>query len=65
MDTEALTPRERDVFELWQRHPDWSNGQLGRTVYLPPHVVRRYKGNIRAKLGLGEDWTPVVPEEGS
>jgi DNA-binding CsgD family transcriptional regulator len=47
-----LTPRERDVYEVWREHPDWSNAQTGRTVYLPPHVVRRYKENIRRKLGL-------------
>jgi DNA-binding CsgD family transcriptional regulator len=46
-----LTPRERDVYEVSQRHPDWSKAQIGREVYLPPHVVRRYLQNIREKLG--------------
>lgn len=46
-----LTPRERDVYEVWQRHPDWSNAQIGYAVmYLPAHVVRRYKQNIERKL---------------
>jgi hypothetical protein len=47
-----LTPRKRDVYEVWPEHPDWSNALIGRTVYLPPHVVRRYRENIRRKLGL-------------
>jgi hypothetical protein len=47
-----LTPRERDVYEVWRKHPDWSNAQIGYAVmYLPPHVIRRYKQNIREKLG--------------
>lgn len=47
-----LTPRERDVYEVWQEHPDWSNAQISYAVmYLPPHVVRQYKQNIREKLG--------------
>ena len=25
-----LTPRERDVYEVWREHPDWSNAQIGR-----------------------------------
>jgi hypothetical protein len=46
-----LTPREHDVYEVWKKHPDWSNAQIGYAVmYLPAHVVRRYKQNIRAKL---------------
>jgi DNA-binding NarL/FixJ family response regulator len=45
-----LTPRERDVYEVWREYPDWSNSQIGRTVYLPMHVIRRYKENIRRKL---------------
>ena len=37
-----LTPRERDVYEVWREHPDWSNAQIGRAVYMPaPHVIRR------------------------
>jgi hypothetical protein len=33
-----LTPRERDVYEVWREHPDWSNAQIGRAVYMPaPH----------------------------
>lgn len=54
---DRLTPRERDVYEVWKRHPDWSNAQLGRAVYMPaPHVIRRYKQNIREKVGMvGED----------
>ena len=49
---DLLTPRERDVYEAWRAHPDWSNAQLGRAVYMPaPHVIRRYKQNIREKLG--------------
>jgi DNA-binding NarL/FixJ family response regulator len=46
-----LTPRERDVYEVWRKHPDWSNAQIGRVVYMPaPHVIRRYKENIKTKL---------------
>jgi FixJ family two-component response regulator len=46
-----LTPRERDVWEVWRKHPDWSNAQIGRAVYMPaPHVIRRYKENIKTKL---------------
>ena len=53
---DRLTPRERDVYEAWREHPDWSNAQLGRAAFLPPHVVRRYKQNIREKVGIvGED----------
>ena len=54
---DRLTRRERDVYEVWRRHPDWSNAQIGYEVmYLPPHVVRRYKQNIREKVGIvGED----------
>jgi hypothetical protein len=48
---DRLTPRERDVYEVWREHPDWSNGQISYAVmYLPPHVVRRYKENIKRKL---------------
>jgi hypothetical protein len=25
-----LTPRERDVYEVWREHSDWSNAQIGR-----------------------------------
>jgi DNA-binding CsgD family transcriptional regulator len=46
-----LTPRERDVYEVSRHHPDWSKAQIGREVYLPPHVVRRYLQNIREKVG--------------
>ena len=49
---DRLTPRERDVYRVWREHPDWSKAQIGRAVYLPPHVVRRYLQNIREKLGL-------------
>jgi hypothetical protein len=46
-----LTPRERDVYEVWREHPDWSNAQIGRAVYMPaPHVIRRYKESIKTKL---------------
>jgi hypothetical protein len=46
-----LTPRERDVYEVWKAHPDWSNAQIGLAVYMPAgHVIRRYKANIRRKL---------------
>jgi DNA-binding CsgD family transcriptional regulator len=49
---DRLTPRERDVYEVWRAHPDWSNAQIGRAVYMPaPHVIRRYKQNIREKVG--------------
>jgi DNA-binding NarL/FixJ family response regulator len=49
---DRLTPRERDVYEVWTKHPDWSNAQIGYEVmYLPAHVVRRYKQNIREKVG--------------
>jgi hypothetical protein len=48
---DRLTPRERDVYEVWTKHPDWSNAQTGREVLLPAHVVRRYKQNIREKVG--------------
>jgi DNA-binding NarL/FixJ family response regulator len=52
-----LTPRERDVYEVWREHPDWSNAQIGRAVYMPAaHIIRRYKQNIREKVGIvGED----------
>ena len=41
---DRLTPRERDVYEVWKKHPDWSNGQIGREVKFPAgHIVRRYK----------------------
>jgi DNA-binding NarL/FixJ family response regulator len=45
-----LTPRQRDVYDVWRQHPDWSKAQIGRAVYLPPHVVRRYLENIKTKL---------------
>jgi DNA-binding CsgD family transcriptional regulator len=49
---DLLTPRERDVYEVWKEHPDWSNAQIGYEVKFPaPHVVRRYKQNIREKVG--------------
>jgi DNA-binding NarL/FixJ family response regulator len=36
---------------VWRTHPDWSNAQIGRAVYMPaPHVIRRYKENIKTKL---------------
>ncbi len=47
---DRLTPRERDVHKVIQRHPDWTNAQVGREVFLPAHVVRRYRQNIQAKL---------------
>jgi DNA-binding CsgD family transcriptional regulator len=47
---DRLTPRERDVYKVWKQHPDWSNAQVGREVLLPPHVVRRYKENIKRQL---------------
>ena len=38
---DRLTPRERDVYEVWKAHPDWSNAQIGFEVKFPaPHVVR-------------------------
>jgi len=56
---DQLTPRERDVYEVWRKHPDWSNAQIGFEVKFPaPHVVRRYKGNIRRKLGIPEGADP-------
>jgi hypothetical protein len=59
---DRLTPRERDVYEVWREHPDWSNAQIGYAVYMPaPHVIRRYKENMRRKLG----WEPeaLPPKE--
>jgi DNA-binding CsgD family transcriptional regulator len=54
-----LTPRERDVYEMWREHPDWTNGQIGRAVLFPAgHIVLRYKSNIRRKLGLQPDDQP-------
>lgn len=54
-----LTPRERDVYEVWRKHPDWTNAQIGREVFMPaPHVIRRYKENIRRKLEA-PDWPPL------
>jgi hypothetical protein len=47
---EPLTPREQDVYEATQRHPDWDHAQISRAVRLPPHVVRRYLQNIQEKL---------------
>lgn len=56
---DRLTPRERDVYEVWREHPDWSNGQIGLAVMFPAaHIVRRYKDNIRRKLEIPEDATP-------
>jgi hypothetical protein len=56
---DQLTPRERDVHEVWKKHPDWSNAQIGMEVRFPaPYVVRRYKANIRRKLG----WEPEDPD---
>jgi len=56
---DRLTPRERDVYEVWRRHPDWSNAQIGYAVYMPAaHVIRRYKENIRRKL---EEPDPTSP----
>jgi hypothetical protein len=56
-----LTPRERDVYEVWRKHPDWSNGQIGYAVYMPAgHVIRRYKQNIREKLGLPPEGHPTT-----
>jgi hypothetical protein len=56
---DRLTPRERDVYEVWRQHPDWSNSQIGWEVKFPaPYIVRRYKENIRRKLGLPDDATP-------
>lgn len=48
---DRLTPRERDVYEARQQHPDWDHAQISREVLLPPHVVRRYLQNIQEKLG--------------
>ena len=46
-----LTPRERDVYEVWKKHPDWSNAQIGYAVMFPAaYIVRRYKENIKRKL---------------
>ena len=57
---DRLTPRERDVYEVWKRHPDWSNAQIGYAVLFPAaHVVRRYKENIKRKL---EDPDPTSPD---
>jgi hypothetical protein len=56
-----LTPRERDVYEVWKRHPDWTNAQIGLAAYMPaPYVIRRYKDNIRRKLEIeGPDQTSM------
>ena len=55
-----LTPRERDVYEVWRKHPDWSHAQIGYAIYMPaPYVIRRYKSNIRRKLGS----EPPGPED--
>lgn len=44
-----LTPRQRDVYEVWLAHPDWSNAQIGMAVRFPAaHIVRRYKATIRS-----------------
>ena len=49
---DQLTPRERDVYEVWRAHPDWSNAEIGMAARFPaPHVVRRYKATISRKLG--------------
>jgi hypothetical protein len=53
MELDKLTPRERDVYEAWKDDPDASNAVLGVRVYLPAHVVRRYKQQIREKLAPG------------
>lgn len=58
---DQLTPRERDVYEVWREHPDWSNAQIGREVFMPaPYVIRRYKENIRRKLA---DPDPLPPKD--
>jgi hypothetical protein len=57
---DRLTPRERDVYEVWKKHPDWSNAQIGYAVYMPAgHVIRRYKENIRRKLEKPEPGEPL------
>jgi hypothetical protein len=59
---DRLTPRERDVLRVWQEHPDWSNAQIGLAVMFPAaHIVRRYKDNIRRKLGIPEGADPCLP----
>jgi hypothetical protein len=36
-----------------EEHPDWSNAQIGYEVKFPaPHIVRRYKENIRRSLAF-------------
>ena len=55
-----LTPRERDVYEVWKKHPDWDDIRIGYEVKFPAaHVVRRYKRNIKRKLG--EPWESGGP----
>jgi DNA-binding CsgD family transcriptional regulator len=56
----TLTPRERDVYEAWIADPDASNALIGRRVYLPAHVVRRYKQQIREKLSLDAQQSPIT-----
>ena len=47
-----LTPRERDVYEVWKKHPNWDDVRIGYEVKFPAaHIVRRYKENIKRKLG--------------
>jgi hypothetical protein len=58
---DRLTPRERDVYEVSRRHPDWSKAQIGYAVmYLPPHVVRRYLQNIERKLAEPDPTSPLT-----
>jgi hypothetical protein len=33
-----LTPRERDVYEVWREHSDWSNAQIGRASTCRLHM---------------------------
>jgi DNA-binding CsgD family transcriptional regulator len=48
---DQLTPRERDVYKVWKEHPDWNTRQISEAVFLQLHMVRRYRENIRRKLG--------------
>jgi hypothetical protein len=50
-----LTPRERDVYEVLRRHPDWRVSKIGCELALTPNAVRGFVWNIRRKLEA-PDW---------
>lgn len=59
-----LTPRERDVYEVWKKHPDWDDIRIGYEVKFPAaHIVRRYKRNIKWKLADVAAYDPYTPNE--